>query len=108
MREVEGGLRDRLAVDERDDFVHAAVVVGHDEARVQPAARIDGKLSEQLRRLRIFLATEMVIVFDDPTTGNGAPREIDGLPGGKTARCRVCNGADNRRLVVREIERRDL
>ena len=37
-------LRDRLAVDERDYVVHAAVVFGNREARFEPAARVNGEL----------------------------------------------------------------
>ena len=52
LRDVDAVLRDRLAVDERDHFVHTAVVFGNREARVEPAIRVDRKLSERRRRLR--------------------------------------------------------
>ena len=89
LRDLDAVLRDRLAVDERDDFVHAAVVFGNREARVEPSARVDGELPERGRGLRVFLAAEVVVVLDHPAARHRSPRELDGLSRGKIRSERV-------------------
>ena len=67
LRDVDAVLRDRLAVDERDHFVHAAVVFGNGERASSRPRRIDDESSERRRRLRIFLAAEVIVVLDRPS-----------------------------------------
>jgi len=87
--------------------VDAAVIFGNDEARVQAAGGVYREPAERRRRLRIFLAAEVVVVLDHPAAGDRAPHEIDGLSGREARRGCVCRSAGDRWLVVSEIERGD-
>jgi hypothetical protein len=105
--DVDGALRDRLAVDPRDDFVHAAVIFRDREASAQAPGRVDGELPERRSRLRVLLTAEVIVTFHDPATGHRPPDKIDGLASRQSRGRRVHRGADDRRLVVGEIKSGD-
>jgi hypothetical protein len=71
------------SVDERDDIVDAAVVLGDREPRVEmPVASTVNRPSEDVDSV-VLLPAEVIVVFDHPAARHGLPRELDGLPCGK-------------------------
>ena len=103
-RHADTVLSDWFAVDEGDDVVHPAIILGNAETCVHPSGRVDWKPTERSGGLRVFLAAEMVVVLDYPSAVHCAPREVDGLRRRQACGRRMHAGADDRRLVVREIE----